>query len=108
MHGVSVEDLAEENGLKTNAKLSAGKRLEIPRLTNSQRAATLAANDVLDNTVQRVTYVVRAGDTLTRIAQSFSVEVKQLLNWNKLRSANSIKVGQKLIMFVENAARPGS
>jgi LysM repeat protein len=50
---------------------------------------------------------VRPGDTLSRIARSFRVEVSQLLGWNKLRSANAIKAGQKLIMFVDDVARSG-
>ncbi|HTE40359.1 MAG TPA: LysM peptidoglycan-binding domain-containing protein, partial [Steroidobacteraceae bacterium] len=106
MHGVGIDALAEENQLTTTNGLVAGKKLSIPRLSNSSNA-TLAANNARDSTVQRVTYFVRGGDTLSRIAKSFRVELGDLLGWNKLKSANSIKVGQKLIMFVDDARRSG-
>jgi membrane-bound lytic murein transglycosylase D len=106
MHGVSVDALTDENGLGANGNLVAGRKLTIPRLTNSN-TATLAANDARDNTVQRITYVVRSGDTLSRIAKNFRVNVADLLGWNKLRSPNAIKIGQKLVMFVDDVRRTG-
>jgi len=106
LHGVTVDALAEENGLSASRGLIAGQRLAIPQLSNSS-SPTLAANDARDNSVQRITYVVRAGDTLSRIAKTFRVDIRQLLGWNKLRTANSIKIGQKLVMFVDDARRSG-
>lgn len=41
-------------------------------------------------------YVVRSGDTLSGIAQSFSTTVAQLKKWNGIKDVNKIYVGQKL------------
>ena len=41
------------------------------------------------------THVVRAGDTLARIAKRYHVRVAQLQRWNHLHG-DAIKVGQKL------------
>ena len=42
------------------------------------------------------TYTVKKGDTLSGIAARYRVSVKNLMRWNNLRSANSLRVGQKL------------
>lgn len=44
-------------------------------------------------------YTVKPGDTLERIAQRFSVTVRDLLNWNNLDNPQHIKVGQKLAIY---------
>jgi membrane-bound lytic murein transglycosylase D len=42
------------------------------------------------------TYTVKNGDTLSGIANRYRVSVKSLMQWNGLRSANRLRVGQKL------------
>ncbi len=42
------------------------------------------------------TYTVKNGDTLSGIAHRYRVSVKNLMRWNGLRSANRLRVGQKL------------
>ena len=41
-------------------------------------------------------YRVKKGDTLGAIAKRYRVTVKQLMTWNKIRSANSLSIGQRL------------
>ena len=41
-------------------------------------------------------YTVKKGDTLSGIASRYRVSVKNLMRWNNLRSANSLRIGQKL------------
>ncbi|MBC7984693.1 MAG: LysM peptidoglycan-binding domain-containing protein [Candidatus Obscuribacterales bacterium] len=106
LHGVSLNSLAEHNQLNVDRRIAAGQKLSIPHISG-EGSATLAANDARSATVQRITYVVRTGDTLSRVAAMFRVEIKDLLTWNKLRRANSIKVGQRLIMFVDDTRRSG-
>ncbi len=43
-----------------------------------------------------LTYTVKSGDTLSGIAHRYRVSVKNLMRWNGLRSANRLRVGQKL------------
>lgn len=105
-YGVSVDALAMENKLGTKQKVSKGRKLWIPQAAED-RAVTLASNDAPGATVQRVSYVVRTGDTISRIAKMFSVDVNQLLKWNKLRNANAVRAGQKLVMYVDGSRRSG-
>lgn len=106
LHGVTVNALRDYNDLGASPRIKVGQKLSIPRISDSG-TATLASNDVRSASVQKITYVVRSGDTLSRIASLFRVELKDLLNWNKLRRANSIKVGQRLVMFVDDNRRSG-
>jgi len=49
----------------------------------------------------RVTYKVRRGDTLTQIAERFNVSVQQLMSWNQMRQSNSLRAGQKIVVYVD-------
>ena len=105
---VSINSLADYNSLNKHKPLRVGQKLAIPGRYRGEGTATLAANDARSATVQRITYTVRSGDSLSRIATMFRVEVRELLNWNKLRSANNIRAGQKLVMYVDDSRRNGS
>jgi membrane-bound lytic murein transglycosylase D len=43
-------------------------------------------------------YIVRAGDTLDKIAQGHGVSIRQIQRWNSLRSSR-ISSGQKLVLY---------
>ncbi len=45
-----------------------------------------------------VTYRVRSGDYLGKIAERYSVGVSQIKRWNNLRS-NNLRIGQRLILY---------
>lgn len=92
--GISVERLAAANKLDKNDTLSVGQVLQMPG------AVTLAATDPqAAASMQPFTYIVRAGDTLSRIASKFRVSLNDVLGWNGLTS-NVIKPGQRLVMYV--------
>lgn len=46
-----------------------------------------------------VTHRVRSGENLGIIARKYGVTVKQIINWNKLRHPNSLRVGQRLEIY---------
>jgi membrane-bound lytic murein transglycosylase D len=48
-----------------------------------------------------MTYRVKRGDTLSQIAERFQVTIRQLMGWNDLRSASSLRAGQRLILYVD-------
>jgi membrane-bound lytic murein transglycosylase D len=41
-------------------------------------------------------YTVKKGDTLGAIARKYGRSVKQLMQWNGLKNANSLRIGQRL------------
>ncbi|HYM36416.1 MAG TPA: LysM peptidoglycan-binding domain-containing protein [Steroidobacteraceae bacterium] len=105
-HGVSVEALAMENKLNSKSHIVKGQKLWIPPIS-FEGANTLASTNLSSDSVEKITYVVRGGDTLAKIAKAFRVEMKDLLTWNKLKSNDVIKVGQKLVMYVIDMRRSG-
>ena len=76
-HGVSVKQLAAENGISDLHLIRVGQVLRIPGTGTT-------------------VYEVQSGDTLSQIAVSAGVSTKQIADLNGLSNANRIKVGQKL------------
>ena len=54
-----------------------------------------------------IRYKVRSGDYLGRIAARYHVSVRQIMNWNHLRS-NNIRVGQVLTIYQGGGPRPSA
>jgi membrane-bound lytic murein transglycosylase D len=94
-YGVTVPALAAENGMTSKSQLVAGSRLKIPGAGGTGGPDAPAAES------SRMTYKVRRGDTLTEIAQRFNVSVQQLKAWNQIRQSNSLKAGQKIVVYVD-------
>ena len=92
-HGVTMESIVSSNGLSSDDTLAVGQVLAIPGTT------TLASADAEVDT-RSTTYVVRRGDTLSRIATKFRVRLSDLLGWNDLTKRSVIKPGQRLVMYV--------
>ena len=76
-YGVSVSDLKSANNLKSDT-LSIGQQLKIP-------------SGGVSNTI----YVVKAGDSLWKIANSYGVSVSELKSANNLTS-DLLSIGQQL------------
>lgn len=99
-HSISMDNLASTNGITRNSTLSVGQVLSIPG------TATLASIDAGAIAAEPTTYVVRKGDTLSRIANKFRVSIADLLGWNSLKPTSIIKPGQRLVMY-RNERRAG-
>ncbi len=93
-HGVTLDSIVSTNSLSKDDTLSIGQVLSIPG------TATLASADDDAVGTRSTTYVVRRGDTLSRIAHKFRVRLADLLGWNDLNSRSVIKPGQRLVMYV--------
>ncbi|MEM6644861.1 MAG: LysM peptidoglycan-binding domain-containing protein, partial [Bacteroidota bacterium] len=69
--------------------------------TTSATTRTSTSADRAANSNTRVTYRVRRGDTLNKIARRYGVSVSDLRNWNSLRSSR-INAGQRLSIYADN------
>ena len=90
-HGVTLKALEAANPGVVPTKLQIGQKLVIPAgggaaAPNMDSTGAVAAGEV---------YVVKSGDTLTRIAQMHGTTVKAVMAENNLTTTR-IKVGQKL------------
>lgn len=91
---VSMRSLAKWNGMAPTDPLRPGKELVIwvDNVSDEQR----------DNAVMRsLTYTVRPGDSLARIADRFKVKLADLVRWNKAKLSKYLQPGQKLKVFVD-------
>jgi membrane-bound lytic murein transglycosylase D len=100
-YGLSTASLAQSNGLNADGNVQVGQVLKLPT------AARLAATNPATASPAAVTYVVKAGDTVSRIASKFRVSIAQILRWNQLRSNHVIMPGQRLQLHVRNPGRGG-
>ncbi len=92
-NGVSLKALEAANPDVQPARLKSGEKLNIPA-GSSGGNATADTGGTADMSGAE-TYVVKSGDTLSRIAHSHGTTVKALETENNL-STTKIKVGQKL------------
>jgi membrane-bound lytic murein transglycosylase D len=54
-----------------------------------------------EQTVRRVRYSVRNGDSLYLIARRFQVEVNDIARWNSLDTADVLRPGRRLTLYVD-------
>lgn len=98
-YGISVPALASANGLTAASTIKVGQPLKIPSSGGSTKSAGPEST--------RVTYKVRRGDTLSQIALKFDVSVRQLMAWNDIRRSNSLRAGQRLVVYVDAGRASG-
>jgi membrane-bound lytic murein transglycosylase D len=53
--------------------------------------------------IRTVSYKVKSGDSLARIASKFNVTVAELLEWNSLTPSQYIQPGQVLKLVVDES-----
>jgi len=90
-YGVAAEDIKKWNGI-TSSTIIVGQKLEIYIDENGNLASSVSKKPQ-----KGLTYTVKKGDTLEKIASSFGVTIEQLRIWNKLRSSK-IVIGQELVI----------
>jgi membrane-bound lytic murein transglycosylase D len=93
-YGVSADSIANNNRLGDSGTVLVGQVLSIPG------SARLAATNPTAASPSSLTYVVRSGDTVSRIAGKFGVSISQVLGWNRLRSNHTLMPGQRLVLHV--------
>ena len=49
-----------------------------------------------NNEEKKLYYIVKKGDTLTKIAEKYNTSIEQLVKWNNIKNPDKIVVGQKL------------
>jgi membrane-bound lytic murein transglycosylase D len=96
-HRMNVATLARMNGMGTGDTLRAGQKLVLNRGTANRNSG---GRSVASGTSREVSYKVRSGDTLSRIAKVFGVSVAELVNWNGISKQATLRPGQKLTVNV--------
>ena len=100
-HGVSGRELAELNQITDANKIRIGQKLILPdhsKPSQSQPSAKSASAAPAAKAGSGASYVVKAGDALSKIAAAHGVKTKDLMAANQITDANKIRVGQKLVI----------
>ncbi|WP_100642914.1 lytic transglycosylase [Alteromonas facilis] len=92
-YDVSTKDLAKWNGMAPGDTLRLGLELVV----------WIDGPATAESITRKVTYTVRTGDSLSRIANKFNVRVSQLKQWNSLQKQKYLQPGQKLTVIVDVA-----
>jgi membrane-bound lytic murein transglycosylase D len=91
MHNVSVRDLTRWNNITSRTTLQIGAQLAI--YTDMPTVTT-------DKT-RTITYRVRNGDSLSRIASKFNVSINDIVRWNTLNRQKYLQPGQRLRLTID-------
>ncbi|MFC3031668.1 LysM peptidoglycan-binding domain-containing protein [Pseudoalteromonas fenneropenaei] len=99
-YDVTIKDLASWNKLKDDAVLRLGQKLTVYKTKPGSNDVIAAANAA--QAVNRtITYKVRRGDSLARIASKFNLEVDDIVKWNNLEGQKYLQPGQQLKLKVD-------
>ena len=93
-YDVSVRELASWNGMAPTDPLHPGKGLVV---WLDKRTATSNKDAIM----RTLTYTVKRGDSLARIAEKFNVKVSDIARWNNLNAKRYLQPGQQLTLHVD-------
>ncbi len=121
-YGVSQTRLAELNNLRSPYRIRVGQVLDLPIVGGASVASVARAASTTPPAAAAVSpsvaaaeaetppkefesrYVVRRGDTLSRIAKRFKLTEEELMRLNNIEQRNNIYEGQVLAMDAQEAA----
>ena len=109
----SVASIKRHNRIRGN-RIRAGKSLLIPVARRSAGTYKLSAEQRISNTQNvrrkgnKYVHLVKNGDTLWGIAQQYGVGVRQLAKWNGMAPRDTLKPGQKLVVWAKHKVSASS
>ena len=95
---VDMHRLAKWNGMAVPDPLRKGQKLVV--WTNNRSSTSLASGGKPSGSIQPISYTVRNGDSLYRIANRYSVSVDDLHRWNRIKG-KYLQPGQKLKLYID-------
>lgn len=100
-YGVGMRELAAWNNMAPTDPLRVGQTLAVW----TERAVAVNASLAMDTgsaaRMRTITYTVRSGDSLARIAGRFGVRVSDIARWNDLSIKDYLRPGQRLTLEVD-------
>ncbi len=102
---VDMHKLARWNGLAIRDPLKPGQKLTVWQKNGSSKPAGKTAKS--SRNIQTISYTVKSGDSLARIASRYNVKVKDLHRWNTIKG-KYIQPGQRLKLHVDVTEQSGN
>lgn len=105
-YGVSMHKLAKWNGMAIRDQLKPGQKLVIWRKKGVKALKIAQISNKPSDTIRTITYTVRNGDSLSRIASRYHVSISDLHRWNKIKG-KYLQPGQRLKLYVDITRQAG-
>jgi membrane-bound lytic murein transglycosylase D len=114
-YGVGLSQMASLNGLKQPYRIRVGQVLELPNRAKSPAAVAVAKVEKrpaaepkapASGVVGSERYIVRRGDTLSRIATKHGLSEQALMELNSIRNRNYVYEGQVLALAAAARVTP--
>ena len=97
----TAQTIRKANHLASNANHS-GMLLKMPALEKSTGTTPSTTKATKNKPEATQIYIVKNGDTLWNIAERFSVNDKDIVDWNKINTKKTLVLGQKLTIKTAN------
>ncbi|HEX6930266.1 MAG TPA: LysM peptidoglycan-binding domain-containing protein, partial [Gammaproteobacteria bacterium] len=97
-YGVGIRELAAWNGMAPTDPLRVGQTLAV---WTEKPALLVATSGGPVDRLRTITYTVRRGDSLARIANRFEVRVNDIARWNDISTDDYLQPGQRLTLRVD-------
>ena len=105
----SAQLIKQVNNLR-GSQIREGKYLLIPTATRSLQQYSLSQNSRLSKIIntprkgEKITHVVKSGDSFWSISRRYGVDSKSLAKWNGMAPIDTLKIGQKLVVWKKPGA----
>ena len=101
-----MHKLAKWNGMAVKDPLKQGQKLVVWSSSKQKNTQTATKTHNPNSTIKSIHYTVRNGDSLSRIATKYSVNVKDLHRWNTIKG-KYLKPGQRLKLYIDVTEQSG-
>lgn len=108
-HGMRLSDLMAVNPKLNPRRLRIGQRVYVPanrktaslkyKPRSARTKATRPRYTVPHRNKRKIVYVVKKGDSLWEVAQTYGLNYHNIKRWNGKRSSR-LQIGQKLVLYV--------
>jgi membrane-bound lytic murein transglycosylase D len=90
LQGISTEYKVSPSGLMKWNKIANPNRVYV-----GQKLVLYGATLPLE----KITVVIRRGDSLSKLAEKYGVSVADIQEWNDIRNASKVRMGQKVVIY---------
>jgi membrane-bound lytic murein transglycosylase D len=91
-YGVSSKKILTWNKLASNSIIKPGQKLVVWGKAPQQSAKGI---------IRKVGYKVRNGDSLALIASRFNLRIRDIVEWNSIKTSQYLRPGQSLTLYVD-------
>jgi len=97
-YGVNMHSLAKWNGMAVRDTLREGQKIVVWK--KNEPTTTALADRKPSNTLKSISYTVKNGDSLSRIASRYKVTVNDLHRWNTIKG-KYLQPGQRIKVYID-------